>query len=40
MRVFIDISAFYALIDRDDENHQKAKTAWVGLLRVGRVRHR
>jgi len=28
MRVFIDTSAFYALLDRDDLNHQKAKREW------------
>lgn len=33
MRVFVDTSAFYALLDRDDANHQKAKTAWVDLLK-------
>jgi predicted nucleic acid-binding protein len=28
MRIFIDTAAFYALLDRDDENHPKAKKAW------------
>src|SRR3989304_395326 len=32
MRIFIDTSAFYALLDRDDESHQKAKRAWADLL--------
>lgn len=35
MRVFIDTSAFYALLDRDDENHRKAKNAWADLLKNG-----
>ena len=34
MRVFIDTSAFYALLDRDDVNHKKAESAWVNLLNV------
>jgi predicted nucleic acid-binding protein len=35
MRVFIDTSAFYALLDRDDENHRRAKDAWTILLKNG-----
>ena len=32
MKVFSGTSAFYALLDRDDENHQKAKTVWSEFL--------
>ena len=32
MRIFVDTSAFYALLDRDDRNHQKAKKKWVEFL--------
>lgn len=32
MRVFIDTSAFYALLDRDDQSHEKARKAWIALL--------
>jgi predicted nucleic acid-binding protein len=30
--VFIDTSAFYALMDRSDSNHEKAKKLWAFLL--------
>jgi predicted nucleic acid-binding protein len=30
--VFIDTSAFYALMDRSDSYHEKAKKLWISLL--------
>lgn len=32
MRIYIDTSAFYALLDRDDRNHRHAKRIWGGIL--------
>lgn len=32
MRVFVDTSAFCALLDRDDDNHAGARSAWTGIL--------
>ncbi|OGP98580.1 MAG: twitching motility protein PilT [Deltaproteobacteria bacterium RBG_19FT_COMBO_52_11] len=32
MRIFVDTSALYALLDRDDRNHQKGKKAWREIL--------
>ena len=32
MRVYVDTSAFYALLDKDDENHLRAKRVWTNLL--------
>jgi predicted nucleic acid-binding protein len=32
MTVFTDTSGIYAVFDRDDANHAKAKTAWTRLL--------
>jgi uncharacterized protein len=32
MIVFIDTSAFYALFDRNDHHHSKARTAWARIL--------
>ncbi|MBK7551773.1 MAG: PIN domain-containing protein [Syntrophaceae bacterium] len=37
MRVFIDTSAFYALLDRDDDNHARARNAWTDILEAGAV---
>jgi uncharacterized protein len=31
--VFVDTSGLYAVFDRDDENHSRAKRAWVEWLR-------
>jgi predicted nucleic acid-binding protein len=32
MIIFVDTSAFYALLDRDDINHRKAKKIWDDLV--------
>jgi predicted nucleic acid-binding protein len=32
MRIFTDTSAFYALLDLDDRNHQKGQKAWMKIL--------
>ncbi len=32
MKIFMDTSAFYALLDRDDDNHEAAKNAWAKIL--------
>ena len=32
MRIFIDTSAFYAVLDQDDENHPAATEVWRRLL--------
>jgi predicted nucleic acid-binding protein len=33
MTVFVDTSAFYALLDASDRHHQAAKQAWITLVR-------
>jgi predicted nucleic acid-binding protein len=35
MRVFVDTSAFLAVMDADEENHQDASLVWEHLMRVG-----
>jgi predicted nucleic acid-binding protein len=32
MKIFVDTSAFYALLDRADTNHKKANAVWIGML--------
>jgi len=41
MIIFVDTSAFFALLDRDDANHQKAKKTWSDLvtMSLSRVLH-
>ena len=34
MRIFVDTSAFFALLDRDDANHKKAKEIWNKVLNL------
>lgn len=34
MRVFIDTSALYALLDGDDTHHPRARRAWIELLKA------
>jgi predicted nucleic acid-binding protein len=33
MTVFVDTSAFFAVLDRDDANHADAKNVWTRLVR-------
>jgi predicted nucleic acid-binding protein len=37
MKIFIDTSAFYALLDRDDACHEEAKKAWTRILSIENV---
>ena len=32
MNVFVDTSAFYAVLDADDEHHSSARDAWAELV--------
>lgn len=32
MTVFVDTSALYAVLDRDDANHERARQTWTQLL--------
>jgi len=37
MRVFVDTSAFFAVLDADDRNHDEARRVWQDLLTQGAV---
>ena len=37
MRVFVDTSAFLALLDADDKSHERALRLWTNLLSTGRM---
>lgn len=39
MTIFVDTSALYALLDRDDRFHSSAKAAFVGLAEQDLVTH-
>jgi len=32
MKIMVDTSALYALMDRDDQNHESAKQAWSEII--------
>ena len=34
MNLFVDTSAFYALLDQDDGNHHRAAAAWTKILQA------
>jgi predicted nucleic acid-binding protein len=36
MNVFADTSAFYALLDADDDNHKRSASAWQELIKSDR----
>jgi predicted nucleic acid-binding protein len=33
MKIMVDTSALYALMDRDDQNHESAKQAWSEIIK-------
>jgi predicted nucleic acid-binding protein len=33
--IFVDTSAIYALLDRDDQNHGAARDSWLQILETG-----
>jgi predicted nucleic acid-binding protein len=35
MKIFMDTSAFFALLDRDDDNQEAAKNAWTEIMGGG-----
>jgi predicted nucleic acid-binding protein len=35
MNLFIDTSAFFALLDQDDDNHRRTAGAWGKILENG-----
>ena len=39
MNTFIDTSAFFAFLDADDQFHEKARTAFVKLIKLEKTLH-